>query len=118
VKNRRIATMQDMRALVLDTLGQFAREHDTEGIAEHLLQISQHDGASYYGRILDQGDEDLVHVDDFWALARRYHHTTVQRRDPSHAGPYYAAPKPPPKRKPRHVSPKRQTPTPAPRTRA
>ena len=89
MKNRRIASMQDMRDLVLDTLGQFVPEHDTEGIAEHLLQISQHDGANYYGRILDQGTDDLVSVDDFWALARRYHHTTVQQRDPSYAGPFY-----------------------------
>ena len=118
MKNRRIASMQDMRDLVLDTLGQFAREHDTEGIAEHLLQVSQHDGASYYGRILDQGDEDLVRVDDFWALARRYHHPTVLQRDPSHAGPYYVAPKPPPKRKARHVSADRHTPTQPSRTRA
>jgi hypothetical protein len=102
--------MNDMRALVLDTLGQFAREHDTEGIAEHLLQVSQHDGASYYGSILDQGDEDLVMVDDFWALARRYHHATVRRRDPSHAGPFYEPP--------RHVSPKRKTPTKPSRTHA
>lgn len=103
MKNRRITCMNDMRALVLDTLGQFAREHDTEGLAEHLLIVSQHDGASYYGRILDQGDEDLVHVDDFWALARRYHHPTVLRRDPSDAGPFYEPPC--------QVSPKRHTPT-------
>lgn len=89
MKNRRIASMQDMRDLVLDTLGQYVHEHDTEGIAEHLLQSSQHDGASYYGRILDQGDDDLVTVDDFWALARHYHHSTVQQRDPSYAGPFY-----------------------------
>lgn len=92
MKNRRITCMNDMRALVLDTLGQFSPEHDTEGIAEHLLQVSQHDGASYYGRILDQGTEDLVMVDDFWTLARRYHHATVLRRDPSHAGPFYEPP--------------------------
>lgn len=86
---KNIATMQDFRDLVAGTLGQFAREHDIEGIAEHLLQISQHDGAHYYGRILDQGTDDLVMVDDFWTLARRYHHATVRRRDPSAAGPFY-----------------------------
>jgi hypothetical protein len=96
VKNRHIASLQDLRDLVLDTLGQFAHEHDTEGLAEHLLQISQHDGAHYYGRILDQGDEDLVTVDDFWTLARRYHHPTVTSRDPSHAGPFYQPPAPEP----------------------
>lgn len=93
MKNRNIANMQDLRDLVLDTLGQFAPEHDTDGIAEHLLQISQHDGTHYHGRILDQGDETLIMVDDFWALARRYHHPTVRRRDPSHAGPFYEPPK-------------------------
>jgi hypothetical protein len=108
VKNRRIATASDFRDLVLDTLGQFAREHDIEGIVEHLLQISQHDGASYHGRILDQGTDDLVMVDDFWALARRYHHPTVRRRDPSHAGPFY--------RPPARVSPTTPTPTQAART--
>ena len=114
MKNRRIASMQDMRDLVLDTLGQFAPEHDTDGLAEHLLQISQHDGASYYGRILDQGDDDLVMVDDFWSLARRYHHATVQQRDPSHAGPFYRLPAP----EPDHVSADTPTPTHASRTRA
>lgn len=109
MKNRRITCMNDMRDLVLDTLGQFVREHDTEGLAEHLLQISQHDGATYYGRILDQGDEDLVMVDDFWALARSYHHPTVQRGDPSDAGPFYEPP--------RHVSAERKTPTRSPRSR-
>ena len=96
MKNRRIASMHDMHDLVLDTLGQFVPEHDTDGIAEHLLQISQHDGANYYGRILDQGTDDLVTVDDFWTLARRYHHATVHRSDPSHAGPYYQPPAPEP----------------------
>lgn len=109
MKNRRIATASDFRDLVLDTLGQFAREHDTEGIVEHLLQISQHDGASYYGRILDQGTDDLVMVDDFWALARRYHHATVRRRDPSHAGPFYQPPA--------RVSPTTPTPAQGARTR-
>lgn len=89
MKNRNITNMQDLRDLVLDTLGQFAPEHDTEGIAEHLLQISQHDGTHYHGRILDQGDETLIMVDDFWALARRYHHPTVGRPNGAHRGPWY-----------------------------
>lgn len=109
MKNRRIATSNDFRDLVLDTLGQFAGEHDIDGIVEHLLQISQHDGASYYGRILDQGDVDLVMVDDFWVLARRYHHDTVRRRDPSHAGPFYQPPA--------DVSPTTPTPAQTARTR-
>jgi hypothetical protein len=102
VKNRRITCMQDMRDLVLDTLGQFAREHDTEGLAEHLLSVSQHDGAEYYGLLLNQGEEDLVMVDEFWALARKYHHPTVGRPG-REAGVFYEPP--------RHVSPKRRTPT-------
>lgn len=87
MKNRRIANMQDFRDLVLGTLGQFVPEHDTDGIAEHLYQAAQTDGASYHSRILDQGDDDLVMVDDFWAVARLYHHPTVQAGGP--AGRFY-----------------------------
>lgn len=104
MKNRRIASMQDFRDLVLDALGQFAAEHDTEGIAEHLLQMAQHDGAAYHSRILDQGTDELVMVDEFWAIARRYHHDTVRRRDPSHAGPFYEPPRRTRRASPRHVS--------------
>lgn len=113
MKNRNIANMQDFRDVVRDTLGQFTPEHDTEGLAEHLLQISHHDGAHYHGRILDQGTDQLVMVDEFWALARRYHHDTVQRRDESYAGLFYEPPDPPPC----HVSADPPTPT-LPRARA
>lgn len=116
MKNRRIATMQDFRDLVLDTLGQFVHEHDTEGIAEHLLISSQHDGASYHGRLLDQGSDDLVMVDDFWALARHYHHDTVAHRGPEHAGTYYTAPAPP--EPPQHVTPPPRHPAQTPHARA
>lgn len=102
MKNRRITCMNDMRALVLDTLGQFAPEHDTEGLAEHLLSVSQHDGAEYYGLLLNQGEEDLVMVDEFWALARKYHHPTVAQPG-REAGVFYEPPC--------QVSPKRHTPT-------
>lgn len=120
MKNRRIATMQDFRDLVLDTLGQFVGKHDTEGIAEHLLSSSQHDGASYHSRILDQGTDDLVMVDDFWALARHYHHDTVARRGPEHAGPFYTAPPAPPEPddEPQHVTPPPRHPAQTPHTRA
>lgn len=97
MKNRTIVNMQDIRDLVLDTLAHFAREHDTEGIAEHLQEISSHDGIQYHGVILDQGDETLVTVQPFWTVARRYHHATIQARGAAYAGPHYQPP--------RHVSP-------------
>lgn len=95
MKERIIATKQDVRDLVLDTLAQFSREHDVRGLTNHIYDTASFSGGELTSVLLNQGDTDLVSVDDFWRLARRYHHETVSLGR-SVAGPMYTPERPAP----------------------
>src|SRR5690606_19612981 len=92
---RKIDTRQDVRELVLDTLGQYVRDHDISGLTHHIYADAKHDGTRLRSPMLDAADEHLIGHQPFWRLATRYNHAMIAagRVEP---GPAYVSP--------RHVS--------------
>lgn len=92
---RKIDTRQDVRELVLDTLGQYVRDHDISGLTHHIYADAKHDGTRLRSPMLDAADEHLISHQPFWRLATRYNHAMIAagRVEP---GPAYVSP--------RHVS--------------